>query len=263
MSTPTGMPRVRRRERWGPAITLGAVLVVWEALARGALVSPTFFPPPSEIIFALWGITVSGQVFVHGGVTLARVLAGFAIGGGAGLVLGLAMGLWPRVHAQLDPLVALVHPVPKIAALPLILVLFGIGEGSKVVLSALGAFFPMLINTVAGVRQISPTYFEVARSYGATPARLFRRIVLPGSLPLIVTGARLAINVSVLLTIAGELIVAEHGLGQQTWFSWQTMHITEVYAWLAVTSLLGAGLSYLVTATGRRWTPWRQTDQVV
>ena len=130
------------------------------------------------------------------------------LGAGTGLLVGLAMGAWPGLHRQLDPLVALVHPIPKIALLPLILVVFGIGETSKIVLAALGSFFPMLINTVAGVRQINPTYFEVARSCGASHAQTFRRVVVPGSLPMVLTGARLAVNFAVILTMGDMLAPA-------------------------------------------------------
>lgn len=244
-------------ERWGPLVSAAGVLATWELLSRTGAISPMFFPPPSSIMVVLAGMISSGELAGDIGITVVRVFIGFIIGAGSGTALGLAMGASPRLGAQLDPWVAALHPTPKIAVLPLILVVFGIGEASKITLAALGAFFPMLINTVAGVRQISPIYFEVARSYGADRRRLFTRVVLPGSLPLIMAGARISINVALMLTIAAELVAAQRGLGQVIWFAWQTLRIEQVYAGLFVTSVLGIVFSVLLEGVARRVMPWR------
>lgn len=246
----------KRVERCGPGLLVAAALGAWEALARTGTISPTFFPPPSSIVTVLGRLLLEGEIAIHAGVTVARVLTGFALGAGPGLLLGLTMGASPRLRAQLDPLVAAAHPIPKIAVLPLILVIFGIGEFSKVVLAAVGAFFPMAISTMAGVRQISPIHFEVARSYGATRLRLFTRVVLPGSLPLALTGARLSVNVALMLTIAGELVAAQRGLGQMIWFAWQTFRIAEVYAGLVVISVIGIALNVILDRFSVWAMPW-------
>jgi NitT/TauT family transport system permease protein len=251
-----GRAAAARLERYGPGLIVVAALALWEILARTETVSPTFFPPPSSIAAALGSALVDGEMLAHARVTLVRVLAGFALGAGPGLVLGLAMGASSRLRAQLDPLVAAAHPIPKIAVLPLILVIFGIGEASKLVLAALGAFFPMVINTMAGVRQISPIHFEVARSYGATRLKLFTRLVLPGSLPMALAGARLSLNVALMLTIAGELVAAQQGLGQMLWFAWQSFHIEDVYAGLVVISVIGIGLNVMLARFSMWAMPW-------
>jgi NitT/TauT family transport system permease protein len=243
---------VARIERWGPGLIVCAALGAWEVLARTEAISPTFFPPPSSIVTNLGRALLQGEIASHAWVTIVRVLTGFSLGAGPGLLLGLAMGTSPRLRAQLDPLVAAAHPIPKIAVLPLILVIFGIGEASKIVLGAVGAFFPMVINTMAGVRQISPIHFEVARSYGATRLKLFTRVVLPGSLPFALAGARLSLNVALMLTIAGELVAAQRGLGQMLWFAWQTFRIEDVYAGLMVISVIGTGLNDIL----RRFSAW-------
>lgn len=252
--------RSRARRSRNDRLTLGAGLavlaVVWELLARAELIS-IFYPSPSAILQSLWALTIGGDILENTLYTLARTTAGFALGGGLGLALGFAMGSWPRLHALLDPLIALVHPIPKIAVLPLILVVFGIGEPSKIALGALAAFFPMLINTVAAVRQISPTYFEVARSYGASTRSIFRHVTLPGSLPLVLTGARLSVNVALMLVIAGELLLARQGLGARLWFSFQTMRIGDVYAWLLVTGLVGLALNWGIERLSTWAMPWR------
>jgi NitT/TauT family transport system permease protein len=244
-------------ERLGPLLIIAGALTVWEFAASYELIASTFFPQPTLIARSLWRLIATGDVVVHSAVTLGRTLGGFGIGAGSGLLLGLAMGAWPRLNALLDPIVALIHPIPKVAVLPLVLVVFGIGEASKIALGALGCFFPMLINTVAGVRTISPTYFEVARSYGAGKRAMFLRVVLPGSLPMVLTGARLALNMALVLVIAGELLVAQRGLGQMMWFSWQTMRIADVYAWLVVTGFIGVMLNWILARIATWAMPWR------
>jgi NitT/TauT family transport system permease protein len=241
------------------ALVAGALLL-WEALSRLGWISPMFFPAPSSVLSTIGRLVATGDLATHAGATIARVLVGFTLGAGSGLLLGLGMGVSPRVRAQLDPLVAAAHPIPKIAVLPLILVIFGIGETSKIALAALGAFFPMTLNTMAGVRQISPVHFEVARAYGARRHKLFTRVVLPGSLPLMLTGARLALNVALMLTIAGELVAAEQGLGQMLWFGWQTLRIETVYAGLVVISGIGIGFHLLLGWFAGFAMPWQRVS---
>lgn len=257
MTDRTAQPLVATVERFGPVLIIGAVLGLWELFAALGTIDSLFFPRPSRIAVALGNLAAGSELVTNAGVTLGRTLAGFAIGGGAGLVLGFAMGVWPRLHALLDPIVALLHPIPKVAVLPLILIVFGIDEASKVAIGALVSFFPMLLNTIAAVRQLSPTYFEVARSYGAGPSRVFFRVLVPGCLPLVLTGARLSLNVTLMVVIAAELLVAQRGLGQMLWFSWQTMRIADVYAWLVVTGGMGVVLNWLLTRLADWAMPWR------
>jgi ABC-type nitrate/sulfonate/bicarbonate transport system permease component len=244
-------------ERWGPALSALAVLATWELASRTGAISPMFFPPPSSIATVLWRMLLGGELLVDLSITIARVIVGFVLGAGLGMLLGMVMGSSPRLGAQLDPWVAALHPTPKIAVLPLILVIFGIGEASKIVLAALGAFFPMPINTIAGVRQIPYIYFEVADSYGASRLQTFTRVVVPGSLPLVMAGARISANVALMLTIAAELVAAQRGLGQVIWFAWQTLRIEEVYAGLFITSMLGITFAYLLELLTRWVMPWR------
>jgi NitT/TauT family transport system permease protein len=156
-----------------------------------------------------------------------------------------------------DPFVAALHPIPKLALLPLFMVLLGVGEAPKVFLVAVAAFFPMLINTTAGVRQINPMHFDLARNYGAGMVRVLGRVVLPGSLPLILAGFRLSANLALVITIAVEMISSEVGLGALVWLSWQLLRVELLYATLVVTALLGIGLSFSLERLERRLAPWR------
>lgn len=247
-----------RLEWWLPALAVIVALTTWEWQVRTGRLSPLFFPAPSAIALTLVQLLISGELATHVGATLSRVFLGFALGGVPGLILGLTMGWSRRLRVVVDPFIAAAHPVPKIAILPLIMIVFGIGETSKVVVVAVASFFPLLINTMAGVRQISPIYFEVAENYGASLIKVFTRVVVPGSLPLVLTGARLALNTALLLTIAVELVVAKEGLGEMIWFAWQTLRIEKLYASLIVTAALGIGFNLTLQRLALHLVPWHE-----
>jgi len=232
-------------------------LAIWEWQVRIGGLSALFFPAPSTIARTLARLVTSGELETHLSATLSRLFLGFALGGLPGLILGLAMGWSRRLRAIIDPLIAAAHPVPKIAVLPLIMIIFGIGESSKIVVVAVAVFFPMLINTMAGVRQISPIYFEVAKNYGASLFKVLTRVVVPGSLPLVLTGTRLALNTALVLTIAVEVVAAQEGLGEMIWFAWQTLRTEELYATLIVIAALGISFNLILQRLTARLVPWQ------
>ena len=246
----------RRLESWLPAIIIGLGLVIWEWSSKTGRLSALFFPAPSTILSSLVQMILNGKLAVHLAATMERLAIGFFFGGLAGLLLGLAMGWSPRLRQIIDPLIAAIHPIPKIAIFPLIMIIFGIGETSKIVAISIAAFFPMLLNCMAGVRQLNPVYFEVTQNYRASAWKTFSRVIVPGSLPLILTGTRLAINMTMVIAIAVELLAAKEGLGVIIWFSWQTLRIEELYASLVVIAVLGIGINLLLQYLSKRLTPW-------
>jgi ABC-type nitrate/sulfonate/bicarbonate transport system permease component len=252
---------IRRQARWRlrlwlPAMIVLTALIAWEWSARSGRLSALLFPAPSVVVMTVIRLLRSGDLVMHTRATLLRVVCGLVLGGVPGLLVGLAMGWWRPLREALDPLVAAAHPLPKIAVLPLIMIVFGIGESSKIVAIAVGTFFPMLINSMAGVRQISPIHFEVAKNYGASPLKVLTRVVIPGSLPLVLVGARLALNIALLFTIAIELVSAREGLGEMIWLAWQTLRTEELYASLAVIGALGIVFNLLLRFLAKRLVPW-------
>lgn len=247
------------KKRWRlapPALLLGSLLV-WEGAARGGIVPTLFFPAPTTVAATLLGLFASGEMGTHLGATLSRVVAGLLLGGVPGVLFGWLMG-WSRpLRRLLDPFVAAAHPIPKIAIFPLILIIFGIGPFSKVLVVAVAVFFPILINTMTGVRQIHPIYFEVADNYGAGRRKTLSRVVIPGSMPFVMAGTRIALNVALTLTIAVELITAQEGFGALIWLSWQTLRTEDLYAGIVMTALLGIGFRYLVHYLTNRFVPWQ------
>jgi NitT/TauT family transport system permease protein len=170
------------------------------------------------------------------------------------------MGWSTRLRSFFDPIVAALHPIPKISVLPLIMVVFGIGEVSRLVIVAIASFFPMLINSMAGVLQINPIYFDVAKNYGAGRLNLFRRLILPGSLPFVLTGARLALNSAFVITIVVEMVFARQGVGQMIFYAWQTFRIEELYASILVISVFGITLNFLLRRLKRLVVPWHDSE---
>lgn len=229
---------------------------VWEAAARGRWIDPSFFPPPTRILAAL--VTLAqNELAANVVITLGRVLGGVVIGVIPGIVFGLAVGSSPRLLRIVDPFISAIHPLPKIVLFPLFIVIFGIGEWAKIMSIALTVFFPSMINSAAGARQIPPLYLEVIRGYGGGRLAAVRHVILPGSLPLILNGIRIAVNLALLVTIAMEFTVVSPGIGSIIWLSLQTMRIEQLYAGIVVISLLGIMLNVPIQWLLRRTAQWQ------
>ncbi len=233
-----------------------ALFGAWEIASRMGWISGLVFPAPSRIIAdfgVLWHEGFAAKV----GYTMGRFATGALMGGVPAIVLGLLIGWWPRLNRILDPFIAAIHPVPKIVLFPLFIVIFGVSEGSKLAAIALTVFFPALINAAAGAQAISPLYFEVIRTYGGSRAAAFWYVLLPGSLPMILSGVRIAANVGLLVTIAIEFTMTTTGIGSVIWLAWQTMRTEDLYVGVVTLSAIGitinASLKYLL----RRVTPWQ------
>ena len=240
----------------------GVFLTAWELTVRLHFVSATFLPPPTLIVATLAASLWQGAMLENLRVTVIRVSLGLVLGGGLGLVLGLAMGWSERVRSVIDPLIAALHPIPKLALLPLFMVFFGLDEAPKVIVIGATALFPMLLNAAAGVRQISPVHFDVARNYGATRRQMLTRVVLPGSVPMVLTGLRLAGNVAFLSAIAVEMVGSRTGLGAMLWFSWQTLRVDLLFATLTLVALIGVSLNLAFRGLARRGAPWLTEREV-
>jgi NitT/TauT family transport system permease protein len=232
------------------------ILGVLELLVRTRVVTGLFLPAPSSVMVSIGEMLANGSLPANLGSTLSRIVMGLAGGAGAGVALGLAMGASRRVRRVIDPVVAALHPIPRLAFFPLIIVLLGVGETSKLAAVSLGAFFPMLLNTVAGVRGMNPVHLELARNFGASRRQMFLHVLLPGSMPLMLTGLRLSANAAFHSTIGVEMVGSRTGLGAMLWLSWQTFRIDHLYAILVVIAAIGIGLATLIRWVTQRSAPW-------
>jgi sulfonate transport system permease protein len=190
-----------------------AIVTLWETLCRANLIRVIALPAPSTVAVTFWGLCITGQLPIHVGASLLRVLEGFAAAAALGLALGVAVGISTTVARFTDLIIQILRPIPPIAWIPLAILWFGIGEASKVYIIFLGAFFPIIIGVIEGIRNTDHRYVEVARVLETSRWRLIRRVVLPGALPTIITGLRIGLGNAWVCVVAAELIAAERGVG--------------------------------------------------
>jgi NitT/TauT family transport system permease protein len=174
------------------------------------------------------------------------------------IVIGLAIGLYRPVRAAFDPLISATYPIPKSSLLPLILLIFGLGESSKIAMVAIGVFYPVVINTAAGVRQIAPIFLDVGRNFGASRFNMFRTVALPGALPLIMTGIKLGAGMGLVLIAIAEMVGAKQGLGYMIWNAWELFDVQTMYVGLFVIAIIGFVMNTGFDALERAIVPWRK-----
>jgi ABC-type nitrate/sulfonate/bicarbonate transport system permease component len=237
-----------------------AILFLWEVASTLGWINALFFPAPSAIATSFGTLLISGELLDNLAATLGRTGYGLLAGCTSGLAIGILLGWSDRLRRLLDPVIGALYPLPKLALFPLFLVIFGLGEAPRVVLISLATFFPMLINTLAGVRQINPEYFEIAKGYGASRGILLFRVVLPGALPSVLSGLRLAVGNALITTIAVELLNADTGLGAQIWWAWETLRTEVLYVMILLAAGLGIGSHYALEFLSSRLLPWQRED---
>lgn len=234
-----------------------ALVLLWELSARTGLIDTRFFPAPTSIVKQGVDLAGSGELWGHLSASLQRLLWGSLLGGIPALLLGIAMGLYRPVRAAIDPLISATYPVPKSAILPLILLIFGLGEASKIVMVALGVFFPVVINTISGVMQIDKIYLDVGKNFRASRWQTFRTVALPGALPSIMAGIKLGIGMGLILIAIAEMVGAKTGIGFMIWDAWQILSVETMYVGLIVISILGFLLTLILNEIEGWILPWK------
>jgi NitT/TauT family transport system permease protein len=232
------------------ASSVAGVLTVWQVIANARIVPPLFLPGPSDIAGALAKLFTdpNSEIWLDMATSGQEIVIGYGMAVVIGLVLGLLMGWYTRFQYALDPFVNFFYSTPRIVLVPLFIIWFGIDMPSKVAVIFLGALFPVIINTMAGVRNTEAALLRVARSFGASDALIFQRVVLPGAVPFILTGFRLGVGHALTGVIVGELIAARHGVGQLIAIAGTTFQTPKMFAGV----ILIAGTGMLLTAALQR-----------
>ncbi len=249
---------MRRREILVSIFSPVVILIAWELLVRATLLDARFFPAPSSIVGTFWAVIRSGELRNAVTVSLTRIFAGFLMGAIPALLLGLVLGLSRMVRAFANPIVYALYPVPKVAILPLVMLIFGLGEMSKYVIIAIAVFFLVLVNTTAGVVMIDRIHFDVARNFNASRRDFYLHVVLRGALPSIFTGLKLALGVALIVLVTAEFVAARSGIGVLIYESWQVFAIERLFVGLVVVSFLGYVLSLLLDELERLVIPWQR-----
>ncbi len=236
-----------------------AFLALWE-VGPLYLIAPStrvFLPPLHEVLLAWGKLFESGSIQGHLAASLSRSVAGFGIAVAAGVSLGLLIAWYGRLNSVLNPLLELFRNTAALALLPVFTLLLGIGEESKVTIVAYAAFFPVLLNTIAGVKTVDPLLIRAAKSLGLNSFRLFQKVILPSAVPTIFTGIRMAGTASILVLIAAEMVGAKAGLGYLIVNAQSSFLIPDMYAGILTVSLLGLGVNFLLVALERHFSRWR------
>jgi len=247
----------KARERALYLISPIALLLLWELLLRAGLGDRRFIPAPSDIAVRFWAMTVSGELALNVAVTLYRVFAGFFLGIVPGIAVGLLMAMFRPVRIFFDPLIAALFPIPKIALMPLLLLVLGFGDASKIGVVAIAVFFPVIINTYAGAANIEKIYWDVAKNYGANQSVMFRRVVFFGALPTIFAGLRIALAVSFIVLVAAEFVATKVGIGYLIWNSWELLQVDTMFVGIVTIGVLGLITSVLFQEIERKVIPWK------
>ncbi|MFV8987887.1 taurine ABC transporter permease TauC [Serratia fonticola] len=246
--------------------TLLVVLAVWWAVTALQLISPLFLPAPQQVLHQLVVIAspqgfMDATLWQHLAASLGRILVALLAAVVIGVPVGIAMGLSETVRGLLDPLIEIYRPVPPLAYLPLMVIWFGIGETSKILLIYLAIFAPVTLSTVAGVRSVAQVRIRAAQALGANRWQLLRFVVLPSALPEILTGIRIGLGVGWSTLVAAELIAATRGLGFMVQSAGEFLATDVVIAGISVIAIIAFGLELGLRALQRRLTPWHGVQQ--
>ncbi|MED4599438.1 ABC transporter permease [Paenibacillus validus] len=233
------------------------ILIVWELISRMELVPALYLPAPTAIVAMGWGMLTTGEIHQNLLASLYRIGAGYAIGASVGIIIGLLLGFFRWLDAVLTPVVFSIFPIPKIALLPLFIMWLGIGETPKVTLIAIGVFFPAVINTYAGVKNVDPILIKAAVTFGAKPFNVIRKVILPASLPMIFAGLKMSASISLLLLVTSEMIAANSGVGSMILRYGNLMMTMNLMVGVMLLSVLGLSFNRLLEWLERKLLPWK------
>ena len=242
---------------WLGVLSFVGVIGMLEVLARARILGPLAFPAPSAIGAALTDLMTSGQLALHLGASLRRLVVGWIAGVSTGILVGLAIGTWTGPRSVGIPWVAAISSIPKIALLPMFIIWFGIGEGSKYATIAFGTFFPTVVNTYGGVDDVSRNLIRMGQSFGLSKWAILRTIVLPGALPAILSAFRISATVGIILLVAAEMISAEYGIGAYVLQQQNLFQLDRLMAGVVVLMGLGLTIYGLIALLERRVLRWR------
>ncbi len=256
----TNAPRPARRWQW----PLGAVLPLlllgaWEVLARVGALPPNLLPAPTKVLATIGVLARTGELWQHLGITLGRVALGFGLGGALGTVLGALTGYLPLMRRLLDPLLQGLRNIPSLAWVPLFILWMGIYETSKVVLIAVGVFFPVYLGVMSGIQNVDRKLVEVGRVYRLSGLALVRRVFLPATLPAYFVGLRNGLGLGWMFVVAAEIMGANKGLGFLLIDGQMTGRPQTILASILLFAVLGRCTDALLTQLGRRLLRWQDT----
>lgn len=243
--------------RWVGAAVFVALVALIEWGTQTGWISALTLPKPSDVLITFKELWDSGLLFKHLVPSLTRLAVGAALGASVGIAVGVMIGLFSYVRAGLVPLVAAIFPIPKIALLPLFVIWFGIDEGSKYALIALGTFTPTVVATYGAVDNVDRSLIRMGQSFGLSWLSIVRKIVLPGAMPGILSGMRISLAIAIILLVAAEMLGAQFGIGAYILEAGSLYDLERLFAGVVILSLLGVATSAVIALIERRVLRWR------
>jgi NitT/TauT family transport system permease protein len=242
---------------WLGVIGVVSFFAAWELATRLEILNPFYFPPFSKILVKGYELFADGSIWEHMQFSLTNFAVGFIISVILGVLLGIPMGWYKNVCKTFDPLLSGIYATPLIALLPLIIMMFGLGAVSKIIMTILAAVFPILINTMVGIANTDHRLINMARAFGAKDNQIFRKVSLPGSLPYIVAGMRVALGRALVYIVVAEQYGAATGLGYLSSVAAQRFQMAAMFVPIVIIAGLGAGLNELLKIIERRLEKWK------
>ena len=242
---------------WLGVIGVVSFFAAWELSTRFEILNPFYFPPFSKIIAKGYELFANGSIWEHMWFSLTNFSIGFAVSIVLGVIIGVPMGWYKNVSKTFDPLLSGIYATPLIALLPLIIMMFGLGAISKIIMTILAAVFPILINTMVGIANTDHRLITMARAFGARDSQIFMKVSLPGSLPYIVAGMRVALGRALVYIVVAEQYGAATGLGYLSSIAAQRFQMAAMFVPIVLIAGLGAGLNELLKTFERRLEIWK------
>ena len=247
-----------RHSRWTGIGVLLLLAILWEVAGRWGWVHKVLLPPASAILRTFFQVIASGEVLEHLGVSLWRAGLGYTLAALFAVALGVAMGYWRRIYDACEITIEYLRALPPPAIIPLAMVFLGIGDALKVFIIFFSCAFPILVNTIDGVRGVDPVLIRTARTFGLNPWQTAWKVILPAAAPYIMTGLRIAIAIALILTVISEMIGATSGIGYFILEAQRTLHVTRMYAGILVLALTGYAINRVFLLIDERIMAWHK-----
>lgn len=238
-------------------LVFGLVLLIWESGSRANPKLQLYVPPVSQIVIAFAHLLASGQLTAHLATTLRRFLEGYLAAGVIAVTLGVVLGYFRFAHSLLEVLIEFLRPMPSVAIIPVAILVLGIGDWMIVAVTVYASTWPILVNTIEGVRHIDPTLIDTGRTFGLRRWRILGHIILPAASPYIVTGLRISLSIALILVTTAEMIAGSKGLGFFILDEERSLRSSNMYAGIFLIAALGYALNRLFIALEVKTMKWR------
>jgi ABC-type nitrate/sulfonate/bicarbonate transport system permease component len=244
--------------RFSGFIVVFLSLLIWEYISRNGIVSGLFLPPASKIIITFFDLITTREFIAHIIYSISRMMAGYTIAVFLGVFLGVFMGSWRRLYNSFEPIIEFLRPIPSIAILPIAILFLGIGNPMKIFIIVYASIWPILINTIDGIKNVDPIQIDTGKVFGLSGAKIIYKIKIPNASPYILSGMRVSLALALILTITAEMVAGVNGLGFYILISQRSFRIPEMYAGVITISLLGYLLNKLFLILEYKFMRWHK-----